>query len=137
MSRFKDHFSGNSADYARARPDYPDALHDWLAGLAPRQGLAWDCGCGAGQAALGLAERFERVIATDASADQIEAATPHPRVAYAVAPAEASAIASGSVDLIVIAQALHWFDHDRFYAEARRVAAPGCVLAAVTYTNVR
>lgn len=137
MSQFKDHFSGNSAEYARARPDYPDALHDWLAGAAPRQGLAWDCGCGAGQAALGLAERFERVIATDASADQIEAATPHPRVAYAVAPAEATAIASASVDLIVIAQALHWFDHDRFYAEARRVAAPGCVLAAVTYAMFR
>ncbi len=137
MQGFKDHFSGNSASYAKARPTYPDALYDWLAQIAPRRQLAWDCGCGAGQASLGLAERFARVIATDASADQIAAAAPHPKVTYRTAPAEASGIEAARVDLTVVAQALHWFDFDRFYAELRRVSRPDGVLAAITYAMFR
>jgi len=97
--------------------------------------LAWDCATGSGQAALGLARYFPRVVATDASAAQIAHATPHPRVEYRVAPAEASGLPGGSVDLITVAQALHWFDIGAFYAEARRVLAPGGVLAVWTYGN--
>lgn len=134
---FKDHFSGNSAAYAKARPSYPEALYDWLADVAPRRGIAWDCGCGAGQASIGLAERFERVIGTDASATQIAEAIPHPKVVYRVATAENSGVDDAKVDLIVVAQALHWFDFDRFYAEVARVARPDGVLAAITYAMFR
>ena len=80
-----------------------------------------------------LAERFERVIATDASARQIENAAPHPRVEYRVAPAERSGLPAESADLVVAAQAAHWFDLPAFYAEARRVARPGGIVALVTY----
>jgi SAM-dependent methyltransferase len=130
---FEDHFSPLAASYARFRPQYPAALYDWIAGQCAVRGRAWDCACGSGQATLALADRFDAVIATDASADQIAAAPPHPRVTYAAAPAEASGLDAASLDCVAIAQALHWFDHDRFYAEVRRVSKPGAVIAAWTY----
>src|SRR5699024_2347975 len=107
---------------------------DRLAALAPARRLAWDCATGNGQAALPLAERFERVVATDASAAQIEHATPHPRVEYRVALAEASGLPDRVADLVTVAQAAHWLDLDRFYGEVRRVAAPGAALALWGYT---
>lgn len=137
MTSFKDHFSGHAAAYASARPGYPRALFDTLAGLPARRSLAWDAGTGSGQAAVGLAEDFEHVIATDASQQQLAEAQPHPRVEYRVAPAESSGLPDGSVDLVTVAQALHWFDFDRFHAEARRVLAPGGAVAAWTYNLAR
>ncbi len=80
---FKDHFSRLAAQYAEFRPKYPGALFDLLARVAPSRSRAWDCACGSGQATLDLAERFEAVIATDGSAQQVAAAKPHPRVTYA------------------------------------------------------
>ena len=130
---FSDHFSGVASEYAEFRPRYPDALFDWLAALAAHRDLAWDCATGSGQAAVALASRFDRVIATDASAGQIASATPHPRVEYRVAPAEASGLPPASVDLLTVAQALHWFDRPVFYEEARRVVRPGGVVSAWTY----
>jgi SAM-dependent methyltransferase len=130
---FKDHFSRQATDYAKFRPGYPQELFDYLGSVAPSRKLAWDCGTGNGQAAIGLASVFDRVIATDASEKQIANAQPHERVGYRVAPAESSDIKSGTVDLIMVAQALHWFDLDRFYTEARRVLKSSGVLAASAY----
>jgi SAM-dependent methyltransferase len=130
---FKDHFSRQAADYAKFRPSYPRELFDYLGSIVPSRQLAWDCGTGNGQAAVGLASVFQRVIATDASEKQISNAQPHECVKYRVAPAENSGIKSGTIDLIMVAQALHWFDLDRFYAEARRVLKPDGVLAASVY----
>jgi SAM-dependent methyltransferase len=133
VSAFKDHFSAASADYAVYRPTYPSALVDFLAEVSPATELALDCGCGNGQLSVLLAARFTRVIATDASAKQIASAQPHPSVEYRVAPAEASGMPDGSADLVVAAQAAHWFDLPAFYAEARRVACEHGVVALVTY----
>jgi len=130
---FKDHFSVQAADYAKFRPTYPQELFDYLGDIAPSRHLAWDCGTGNGQAAAGLASVFDRVIATDASGKQILNAQRNERVEYHMAPAENSGIKSGSLDLIMVAQALHWFDLERFYAEARRVLKPDGVLAASAY----
>jgi SAM-dependent methyltransferase len=130
---FKDHFSKQAADYAKFRPGYPQELFAYLGRIAPSRELAWDCGTGNGQAAVALASVFDHVIATDASEEQISKAKPHERVDYRVAPAENSAIKSGTIDLIMVAQALHWFDLDRFYAEARRVLKPNGILAASAY----
>jgi SAM-dependent methyltransferase len=131
--RFKDNFSGHAADYAAARPTYPAALFDWLTTLVPRRSTVLDCGCGNGQASVALGERFARVIATDPSAEQVRNATPHARVEYRVAPAEASGLAAGSVALVTAAQAVHWFDHAAFAAECRRVLAPGGAVAVWCY----
>ncbi|MBW8458077.1 MAG: class I SAM-dependent methyltransferase [Thiobacillus sp.] len=133
MTGFKDHFSSASDRYAAYRPDYPAALFAWLAGLCVDHDLAWDCATGSGQAALGLAPHFRRVVATDASAEQIRHAAPHPLIDYRVAPAEASGLADHSVDLVTVAQAAHWFDLPRFYAEAARVLKPGGAIAVWGY----
>jgi SAM-dependent methyltransferase len=130
---FKDHFSRQAADYAKFRPRYPREMFEYLGTVAPSCKLAWDCGTGNGQAAIQLAEVFDRVIATDASEKQIANAQPHERVEYRVTPAENSGIQSGVLDLIMVAQALHWFDLDRFYAEAQRVLKPNGILAASAY----
>lgn len=130
---FHDHFSHVAARYAGFRPRYPAALFDYLATVTPRESVVWDCAAGTGQASVDLAERFKRVIATDASREQIAAATPHPKVEYRVAVAEESRLPDGAAGLITVAQALHWFKLDRFYAEARRVLKSGGVLAAWAY----
>jgi SAM-dependent methyltransferase len=137
MATFRDHFSTQAAAYAAFRPRYPDPLFDWAAGLAPGRDLAWDCGTGSGQAAVALADRFARVHATDASAAQLAHAAAHPRVTYAVAPAERSGLADAAVDLVTVAQALHWFDLDPFYAEVRRVLRPGGAIAVWSYGDLR
>jgi ubiquinone/menaquinone biosynthesis C-methylase UbiE len=131
--RFKDHFSKQAADYAKFRPRYPKELFRRLASIAPDTQLAWDCATGTGQAAIELAEFFDRVIATDASEKQIANAERHPRVEYRAATAEESGLDAASVDLVTVAQALHWFDLDRFYAEVRRVLKPQGLLAATAY----
>lgn len=131
---FLDLFSEAAADYAAGRPTYPDALFARLAALAPSRERAWDCATGSGQAAIGLARYFERVDATDASAAQIEHAPPHDRIHYAVARAEDSGLPDASVDLISVAEAMHWLERTRFYDEVRRVLKPNGILAVYGYT---
>jgi SAM-dependent methyltransferase len=133
MAEFADHFSRAAAEYARFRPRYPAALFSYLASLVSKEALAWDCATGSGQAAVALAEHLPRVIAIDASPEQIAHAEPHPRVEYRVATAERSGLDAASVELVTVAQALHWFDLPAFYAEAARVLRPGGVIAAWCY----
>lgn len=130
---FRDLFSQQSDTYATARPTYPDALYEFLVSLVPRRRLAWDCGTGNGQAARDLARWFERVIATDASVAQIRNAVAVGNVEYRVASAESSGLPARAVDLVAVAQALHWFDIDGFYAEVRRVTVSGGILAVWSY----
>ncbi|HEY3474985.1 MAG TPA: class I SAM-dependent methyltransferase [Anaerolineales bacterium] len=137
LPHFEDHFSNHSQQYAQYRPIYPDEMYTYLASLAPGRSLAWDCGTGNGQAALGLAKHFDRVYATDASAGQIALAYPHEKVEYRVEPAERVSLDNSSVDLITVAVAIHWFNFDEFYREARRVLKPSGVLAAWTYNAVQ
>ncbi|MGH7630136.1 MAG: class I SAM-dependent methyltransferase, partial [Gemmatimonadales bacterium] len=132
-----EHFSRFAGAYAAYRPSYPAGLFAWLGDTAPARALAWDCGAGSGQATRGLAERFACVVATDASRAQIGSAVRAPGVSAWAATAERSAIRTGRVDLIAVAQALHWFDLPSFYDEARRVLRPGGVLAAWTYADAR
>ncbi|MDE2220205.1 MAG: class I SAM-dependent methyltransferase [Gammaproteobacteria bacterium] len=128
-----DHFSAVARQYAAFRPHYPAALYEWLAATAPRRERAWDCACGSGQATLDLAAHFSAVIGTDLSAGQLAQARPHERISYRVALAEQSGLDEASCDLVAVAQALHWFDLPRFYAEAWRVLRPGGLLAAWCY----
>ena len=133
MTSFSDHYSANAAGYASYRPRYPRQLFEWLASVAPNRRVAWDCGTGSGQAALGLAELFAHVVATDPSVAQLAHAARHPAVSYAAMPAEQSALASGSASLVTVAQALHWFERNAFYSEAQRVLVAGGVLAVWSY----
>jgi SAM-dependent methyltransferase len=128
-----DRFGPAARAYATFRPRYPDLLFDRIVSLTARHDLAWDCGTGSGQSAVKLGDRFDRVIATDSSAGQLEAAEPHPRVTYVRAAAERTPMPSRRVDLVTVAQALHWFDPDPFFAEVGRVLAPGGIIAVWTY----
>lgn len=130
---FKDHFSEQAAEYARFRPRYPEELFSWLAGIAPAHGRAWDCATGNGQAAVALARHFEHVVATDASAAQIAGALPDERIEYRVAAAENSGLQQLSIDVVTVAQALHWFDLPAFYREVRRVLRPEGLIVAWCY----
>jgi SAM-dependent methyltransferase len=130
---FHDHFSSFAGRYADFRPSYPAELFDYLASLTPKHELAWDCAAGNGQATVGLAGHFSRVVATDASREQIASAKPHPKIDYRVAPADNSGLPNQSVSVVTVAQALHWFNLDAFYAEAERVLEPGGVLAVWAY----
>jgi len=130
---FTDHFARVASQYASHRPTYPPELFAWLAECSPARELAWDCATGTGQAATALADHFTRVWATDASAAQIEAATRCPGVEYSTAAAHCSGLPDQCADLVTVAQALHWFDLDSFYAEVRRVLKPGGLLAVWTY----
>lgn len=130
---FKDHFSDVAQQYAAHRPHYPAVLFEWLAALAPGRERALDVGTGNGQAAVGLAEHFAEVLATDPSAAQIALAVPHAHVMYRTARAEHSGLPDASVDLVTAATAAHWFDHAAFHHEVIRVLRPGGVLAVWNY----
>lgn len=133
---FKDHFSVSAADYASARPLYPQALFDWVASIAPAHRQVWEAGCGNGQASRDLARHFDAVFATDPSAAQIAQASAPDNVAFAVEPGERCSLPPTSADAVCVAQALHWFDRDAFFAECERVLTPGGVLVAWGYQDI-
>jgi SAM-dependent methyltransferase len=128
-----DYYGAHASDYARYRPTYPPELFSQLLQLVPHTQLAWDCGTGNGQVAVRLAEEFTRVFASDLSSLQLEHAPPHPKITYKPCPAHQSGLADGSVGLITVATAVHWFDLEAFFAEAERVLSPGGVIAVWTY----
>jgi SAM-dependent methyltransferase len=133
---FADHFSNVAESYASSRPDYPADLFEYLARVSPARRRAWDCATGNGQAARGLAAWFDEVVATDASANQIGQAPPHPRIRFRVARAEESGLESESVDCATVAQSLHWLDIPAFWSEAARVLVADGVVAAWCYDRL-
>jgi SAM-dependent methyltransferase len=130
-------FNDKSDGYKKYRPVYPKELFDYLADIAPANDMAWDCGCGTGQASVALSQHFKQVIGTDISNGQIENAEEKPNIDYRVTSADASGLKSKSADLITCAQSLHWFDLERFYKEVKRVLKPGGIIAIWTYNLLR
>jgi SAM-dependent methyltransferase len=123
--------------YAACRPSPPRDFLQYLSRLAPSQTCAWDCGTGNGQVAIPLAEFFSSVVATDQSNEQIGRARKVPNVRYHVADAGRSGIPSGSVDLVTVGQAVHWFPLEGFYLEVSRVLKPGGLVALWCYRRPR
>jgi ubiquinone/menaquinone biosynthesis C-methylase UbiE len=133
MSHFPDHFSQLAERYANYRPHYPPWLFQYIASQCSIQETAWDCATGNGQAALGLTSYFTRIIATDASIQQIHHAFPHEQITYHVSSAEnvTKYIPDQSIDLITVGEALHWFDVSLFFQEVQRVLKPKTGILAV------
>lgn len=130
-------FSPIAADYARFRPTYPPDLFAYLASIAPGRERAWDCATGSGQAAQALAGHFAEVVATDISAELLAQARPHERITFRKADALDSGLPGGSVDLVTVANAMHWFHGEAFEREVRRVLRPGGIIAAWSYAYFR
>ena len=133
MPAFRDHFAFAASSYASFRPRYPAALFAWLASQTRGHERAWDCGTGSGQAAVGLAAHYGAVVASDPSLSQLSSAEHANGVEYVAMSAEASALRAESMDLVTVAQALHWFDREGFFAEVDRVLRPGGLLAVWSY----
>jgi SAM-dependent methyltransferase len=112
-------------------------MFKFLGTITPGRDLVWDCATGNGQAAVELASVFDRVMATDASENQIANAEPQQRVEYRVAPAEENDLPTNSFDLVMVAQALHWLNHDRFFPEVRRLLRNNGVFAASAYNHLQ
>lgn len=129
----KNWFAQGGSDYARYRPEYPAALGAYLASLLPVRASALDVGCGTGQMTRLLAEHFTSIVGIDPSDSQLASAERHPAIRYVAAPAEQLPGDFAGFNLITVAQAAHWFDLDAFYREARRVSAPGGLLALISY----
>ncbi|KAI5057274.1 hypothetical protein GOP47_0027289 [Adiantum capillus-veneris] len=129
--------------YAAARPDYPSSLFSFLASLSSHHQRAWDVGTGSGQAAFAIAEHYESVIATDTSETQLAHARKRDNIQYVCTrpglsqeDLENIVGGEGTVDIVIVAQALHWFDLESFYANVKKVLKkPGGVLAAWCYTE--
>jgi ubiquinone/menaquinone biosynthesis C-methylase UbiE len=119
---FIDNFSSKSKEYSFSRPVYPADLFTFLSDITPNHDLVWDCATGNGQAAIGLCTFFKKIIASDASKSQIDNKYERENITYKVFPAEKTTLPSNSFDLVTAAQAVHWFDFDKFYQEVRRVS---------------
>ncbi|MEB2776399.1 class I SAM-dependent methyltransferase [Algoriphagus sp. D3-2-R+10] len=132
----KDNFSTQSDKYAKYRPTYPSDLFSYLNSIIQNKQSAWDCGTGNGQVAYELAKTFDNVYATDISQSQIDNALQADYISYSVQPAEKTNFDNSSFDLIVVAQAIHWFDFEHFYNEVRRTAKENALLCVVGYGKV-
>ncbi len=126
-------FGSNAKNYAQYRPGYPAELYEFLTLNSPGTDCAWDCACGTGQVARELSRRFTRVLARDISPEQVEQAPRAANIEYSIGAAEQSGYPDESIDLICVAQALHWFDLEAFFGECRRVLRPGGLLAVWGY----
>lgn len=129
----KDLFSSQSSEYAKFRPTYPPALIQEIISLCPSPNLAWDAGTGNGQFANLISPHFARVVATDISEKQLANAVQKPNIEYSVSNSLHVNIADHHCDLVTVAQAVHWFKFDEFYAEVRRVLKKDGILALVSY----
>lgn len=132
----KDRFSDQARQYAAFRPHYPNELYDFIFHQVKSFELAWDAGTGNGQAAQVLAARFRKVLATDISAKQLEQAVKKENIVYEVA-SHTTQLVDQSVDLVTVAQAIHWFNRPAFYAEVKRVLKPGGIVAVWVYGLLR
>jgi ubiquinone/menaquinone biosynthesis C-methylase UbiE len=132
----KDLFSDQASLYAQYRPGYPRGLYEYIIQQVTNRQLAWDCATGNGQAAVELAQYFEKVIATDISQKQLQQAQPHEKITYSITTAEQTPFADNSFDCITVAQAYHWFKFDEFGKEVMRVAKPGAIVAIWGYSLV-
>jgi len=130
-------FEQGGQSYAAFRPKYPPELTAVLASLTDTNQLVIDVGCGSGQLTEHLATRFDKVVGIDPSHDQLMHASAHPNIQYVCASAESLPIAEGQASLITVAQAAHWFDLPRFYAQATSIGRPDGVIALISYGVLR
>jgi SAM-dependent methyltransferase len=130
---FKDHFSKQSSAYKAHRPTYEPRFFKTIASFANNHNLAVDIGCGSGQSTIGLEPYFQKVVGADPSFNQLSNADLGGNTSYFVCAAESIAMADNTFDMLTVGQALHWFEHDNFYSEARRILKPDGAIVVWCY----
>lgn len=133
----KDNFSTQASTYAKFRPTYPKLVFEYLNSVVKNRNMVWDCATGNGQMARELAKDFEQVYATDISQKQLDNAFQAENIHYSIAKAEETHFADNTFDLITVAQAIHWFNFEKFYAEVNRVAKKDAILFVIGYSMPR
>lgn len=129
----KDNFSDKSELYAKFRPSLPIELFDYLIEMVPARENVWDSATGNGQSAYLISNFFKKVYATDISEEQLKNAAQSPNIYYSEQAAEQTDFEDNFFDLVVVSQAIHWFDFDRFFNEVKRVLKPNGILAVAGY----
>ena len=130
-------FGARADAYASFRPHYPASLFTWLAAQCASHQRALDIACGSGQASRPLRQYFKQVLASNASLKQVVAGKNYAEVQRFVAEAHAQPLPNQSLELIVVAQALHWFATPAFFSKVRRLLKPGGVFCAWCYSLMR
>ena len=133
----KDLFSNYASQYAAFRPAYPESLYQFILKHVSKRDAAWDCACGNGQVARDIAPHFKNVFATDISQKQLDSAHRASNIQYSIAPAEHTMFPDKTFDLIIVAQAIHWFRIPDFFKEVRRTGKDGCIIAYWGYALFR
>ena len=95
--------------------------------------IAWDCGTGNGQVAEKIAEFFSHVEATDISKNQLQNAVKKSNITYSIQSAEKTNFENDQFDLIISAQAVHWFNFEAFYSEVKRCLKPDGLIVIMGY----
>lgn len=129
----KDNFSQQSELYKQYRPEYPKEMYDFILSLVPNKNIVWDCGTGNGQIAKVLCSHFNQVFATDISEQQLANAIAANNIKYSKQAAEETNFANKIFDLIIVGQAVHWFDFSKFYAEVNRTLKKDGLVAIIGY----
>ena len=114
-----------SNDYAKFRRGYPDEVFEIIKNKIKNNKTALDVGCGTGIATKEIAKFCESVIGTDKEEGMLEQARIYaPNCKFILAPAEKLPFEDSSFDLLVVAQAFHWFDQQKALSEFKRVIKP-------------
>jgi ubiquinone/menaquinone biosynthesis C-methylase UbiE len=129
----KDNFSKQAADYSKFRPQYPNEMIQYIISFVDNKSTALDLATGNGQVAYKLSAYFDKVFATDISQKQLDNAIQANNIMYSKESAEKTSFGNQQFDLIVVAQAVHWFDFDPFYKEIYRILKPEGIFAIMGY----
>lgn len=132
-------FGESAAEYARHRPDYPIAALEWALPVTPSTPRVLDLAAGTGKLTASLLRCSAEVLAVEPDVAMLaELRAALPAVPAVCGSAEHLPLASGSVDVVCVGQAFHWFDADRALPELARVLRRGGVLLALwNYTDKR
>jgi ubiquinone/menaquinone biosynthesis C-methylase UbiE len=129
----KDNFSKQAVDYSKFRPQYPEEMIEYIISFVNNKSTALDIATGNGQVAHKLSAYFKKVYAADISQKQLDNAIQAENVIYSKESAENTSFENQKFDLIVVAQAVHWFDFEVFYKEIYRILKPDGIFAVLGY----
>ena len=120
-------FRDQSEAFRLFRPEYPEALYDWIGSIIPenQRGSVIDIACGTGKSTTGLTRVFQQVYGLDLEIAQItKAKAQFPDIQFLLSKAECCPIIGKSMDCVSVATAFYWFHMGTALEEFRRLLRP-------------